>query len=440
MRIARPWWMRCGRLARIGLLTALGGPAALLQAQTSADRPVGRPRDAPRLIVRQVDETTLGALAAAAGVPMGFESAAPPSVSIRAIPATGRRLHEVLDDIVAADPRYEWREDDGVVVLRPRVLWEIADPLDTPVDVLKLHDIHAGDAMQVLSTMVGTTFPGGAGDTVRFSIDVPAGTPFIHLLNAIVRAHGRLTWTLYYGRQSPGVMFLGLLSGGSGGSFGIQPGSYVSSIETSGWFPRFNAAVPLLDRIVGPARNGAPLTVGSISDVSALAEAIGAPAGVELVPPGARSLTTEPLTVTGLPVRDALLMLASRDPGYEARELDGVLVFRPPASWSDGAHPLFRPVKGIQLKNVTVAAAIELIASLLGRKDPSDNIADSRRFSVVLPSGSVLDLLNEVAKAHGALTWRWEENSATERKESGCRYTLSVALFGAGVTFGYLIP
>jgi hypothetical protein len=47
----------------------------------------------------------------------------------------------------------EWREDDGVVVLRPRVSWEVIDPLDTPVDALKLQDINAGRAMQVLAAM-----------------------------------------------------------------------------------------------------------------------------------------------------------------------------------------------------------------------------------------------------------------------------------------------
>jgi hypothetical protein len=440
-----------GPIAIISLLAA-AGPASIAapQAQSPLDRVVG-PAGQPyvfatgqtRLLLRRIDAATIGALGAAARVPMGFESAPFFDAALPAITATGRRLLDVLQDIVAADPRYEWREDDGVIVLRPRVSWEVLDPLDTPVDALKLNDINSGDAMHVLAAMVGTTSTGSiSGDTVRFSIDTPAGSTFLQVLNAIVRAHGRLTWTLYYGDlpRHTGV-FLGL-SAGTGGGFGIPPGGYVRSIETTEWFPRFNSTVPLLDRIVGPAKRGEPLAVNSVHDLAALAEAIGSPTGLELLPPKVRESFVAPdrLPITGLPVRDALVVLASRDPGYEARELDGVLVLRPSASWSDSAHPLLRPVKSVRLQNATVGQAIGMITSLLGRKEPIGPMLDSRRFSVVLTRGSILDLLNAVAKAHGGLSWMWEEHSARERKETGCRYALNVAMFGTGGYQGFFIP
>jgi hypothetical protein len=296
--------------------------------------------------------------------------------------------------------------------------------------------------MHVLAAMVGTTTPGSlGGDTVRFSVDTPAGSTFLQVLNAIVRAHGRLTWTLYYGDlpRHTGI-YLGL-SAGTGGGFGIPSGGYIRSIETREWFPRFSSNVPLLDRIVGPTKRGEPLAVSSVHDLAALAEAIGGPAGLELLPPEVRESFFAPnrLPITGLPLRDALLVLASRDPGYEARELDGVLVLRPPASWSDGAHPLLRPVRNVRLQNVTVGQAIQTITSLLGRKEPIGPMLDTRRFSVVLTRGSILDLLNAVARAHGALSWMWEEQSARERTETGCRYALNVALFGGGGG-GFFIP
>ena len=60
-------------------------------------------------------------LAMAARVPLGFEAAPLPPQEGKEwkIAATGRKLGDVLDEFVQMDPRYRWREDDGVIVVAP---------------------------------------------------------------------------------------------------------------------------------------------------------------------------------------------------------------------------------------------------------------------------------------------------------------------------------
>ena len=87
-------------------------------------------------------------------------------------------LRAVLEAITAADPRYEWREDDGVVVVRPVAAW--ADPahlLHSEVDALKRDNIQSKDAYDLLAHMLGfqTDPVGGPGDTRPFSVDLRSG-------------------------------------------------------------------------------------------------------------------------------------------------------------------------------------------------------------------------------------------------------------------------
>lgn len=91
------------------------------------------------------------------GVPLGFEAAGAlrervsglfrpgpdgarpkPLVSVRPTPldVRGVPLRHALDAAVAKDRRYEWREMDGVVVVRPRAAWnDPRHPLHLPSDV-----------------------------------------------------------------------------------------------------------------------------------------------------------------------------------------------------------------------------------------------------------------------------------------------------------------
>lgn len=151
------------------------------------------------LAVRMPDDATgadvelIVSIAARLGIPVGFEEvgalrervsmpfnfqARPsrPIVSVRPRPldVRGVPLRQALDAVIAADRRYEWREVDGVVVVRPRAAWRDAGhPLLRRVTAIELDD---------------------AG----VSRDLDGGTLF-DLLNAAVRKDGRLQWSLRSG-------------------------------------------------------------------------------------------------------------------------------------------------------------------------------------------------------------------------------------------------
>ncbi len=69
-------------------------------------------------------------------------------------------------------------------------------------------------------------------------------------------------------------------------------------------------------------------------------------------------------------------------------------------------------------------------------------IGDSRSISIDLPTGTVLDYLNAVARSHGELTWHWQELSELEQQEwrpTPARRLLHVTVFGTGKQ-GWPIP
>ena len=193
-------------------------------AQPALDRVVGLTDYQQPLVIRKLDSHAIGSLAQTAGVPIGFEGLVPLDrpLSIR---ATTRRLRDVLDAVIAADPRYEWREDDGVIVMRPVEAWnDQASALNNTVDGVKLEDVVASDLFPVLARLLGV-LPNHLrlGDTRRFSVETPANSTLLQTLNAMVRAHGSLSWAfLPLSTPDTGLpTSMTLLVGGTGAGFGI---------------------------------------------------------------------------------------------------------------------------------------------------------------------------------------------------------------------------
>ena len=105
----------------------------------------------------EADVETIVTIAVRLGVPVGFEAVGAlrervsgpfkhgpngtrpkPLVSVRPTPldVRGVPLRHALDAAVAKDRRYEWREMEGVVVVRPRAAWhDPRHPLHLPSDV-----------------------------------------------------------------------------------------------------------------------------------------------------------------------------------------------------------------------------------------------------------------------------------------------------------------
>ena len=130
----------------------------------------------------------------AAGVPTAFESAGG-TVYFSEFRLDGKTVAQVLDALTAADPRYAWHDDNGVITVYPRKRTG-RDVLDSPITgSIKLTDVDARDVFIVL----GRLFSGREGsnppkDTKRFSFEVREGSTIRDLLNTIVRTHGRLSW------------------------------------------------------------------------------------------------------------------------------------------------------------------------------------------------------------------------------------------------------
>jgi len=222
-------------------------------------------------------------------------------------------------------------------------------------------------------------------------------------------------------------------------------------------------AQSVLDRVIGQAPWNQPLTLTQLNgqNVGLLALVARVPIGIEShrllfkanwsIPATGRTLREGVTTwnppmiretiLTGMRLADALAILAAIDSRYEWREMDGVIVFRPVPAWRDALNPLFLPVPEVQLRRVTLSTVMGVIASALkGPEHASNTIVDTRRMSIDIPAGSVLDLLNAAAKAHGQLTWQFDEMSAADRRLAGARrHLIRVWISGSGA-FGLMVP
>jgi hypothetical protein len=146
------------------------------------------------------------------------------------------------------------------------------------------------------------------------------------------------------------------------------------------------------------------MVLHGIFDLADLAYAARVPLGIE-IHPGPRRWASDGVRVTGLTVRDALSALLLLDPDYEWREFDGVHF----------EHALLEP-------GMTFTPG-------------PDRGADIPRFSIDTPSGSLLLLLNAVARAHGELCWIYEELNGRDTAFFGGRsrqVTIRVPAGGGG--------
>ena len=437
----------------VSALTLVAFSATGVAAQSSADRVAGSTSGLP-LLLNRVDGQTIATLGFAAGIPMGFETAGPTSFTYLEIAATGKTVREALEALTAADPRYTWRDDDGVIVVYPRLNNPAESLLDSQVGPLRLDGIDAQDAFVLLRRLFGQPgdFASGPGDTKRFSVEVREGSTLRQLLNAIVRAHGSLAWVIQETPVPPPAGLSGyslkLFAGPSGIGFGIPDHGLVPRPHTDTLnLPRAtDAQVPLLERLVGKDTvSGQPLVLYGVKSLPKLASAVGAPMGLQTLPAeDGDHRQVHGLTVTGLQLRTALDALATMDGRYEWRVVNDVVVFRPRGAWTDPRDPLFRPVPGFQLNDAPVTQAIGALMPYVGAPERAATmlLEDSRRLSIDLASGTVLDVLNGVVRAHGAMVWHWEELTEAQQQEwraVGARRMLHFNLF-RGPGKGFPIP
>lgn len=186
------------------------------------------------------------------------------------------------------------------------------------------------------------------------------------------------------------------------------------------------------ERLVGPDELGRPIIISAVDEsvLGTFAKVAGVPMGVELAPSGAGS-TGNPVTLTGLSVEKALQAIAGIDRRYELREMDGVFVLRTREAWDWPNHPLHLPVPAVVLNNIRSRNALALIAALLGAPQYRGvAVGDTKRFSLNLQPGTVIDLLNGTVRAHGGMAWSFK--SSREPPAPQFPYVVGLQMGGSG--------
>jgi hypothetical protein len=184
----------------------------------------------------------LSRIARVAGVPFGFEAddADPRPPTGRAVvphEVPGDTLRAALDAFVTLDPRYEWRDTNGVFVMRTRGAWTSPrDVLNQQVRDVDWRDLDVIAAFNRLARLLypaspHEAFEGMAGRHDRpFSVQVSDGT-LLDVLDAVVRADGELGWAVSYGTAPNPTRF------------SLTLGHYANG-PTRGWQERPPAASP----------------------------------------------------------------------------------------------------------------------------------------------------------------------------------------------------
>ena len=434
-------------LIAVILIARFGAPLAAQPAETlPLDRIV---RGGP--VVLSPGMGTFGSLYSvlrSVGVPFGFEKAGALSeytldvarIGGTEVKVSGLTVRAALDRVVAADPRYAWRYVDGVVVMRPRVAWSDAGhPLQRLVPPVQLDRVSGGQAIDAVKDATGhpgspvKSFPETRPITVRFG-----GGRLIDLLDAIVRAHGEMAWSLD-GRVSsspdgkqwtfrPNL----LLHSALGTGMAIEDALLEPDVPVPSSVVVRGDASPEPERVSVRDRLDMPLppavTQLHAKGVTHLASLLGVPSGFEEVDAfeefvsepfhmPERGISSEPpqeltVEVSGLTLRQALDAYVAADRRYEWREMDGVVVMRPAASWQRADHRLEAAAGAVRVREARLSELFDALraAVVSERQPPALPFGEERRVSLDFPGGSVLQLANAVVRAFGRLSWSLESN------------------------------
>jgi hypothetical protein len=142
----------------------------------------------------------------------------------------GLTVSEALSRLVEQDARYRWEEQDGVFVVRPLEAWnDRIHFLHRTISVV-FTDQNVGGALRALLTAIGPTRHMGEPRTYntpdmnrQFSVALGT-TSALNALNAVVRTHERLKWSVSYCQRQRRVEFaMVMLHTHDGGGLGGQP-------------------------------------------------------------------------------------------------------------------------------------------------------------------------------------------------------------------------
>ena len=188
-------------------------------------RPIGR-EDGSLVVYPGVSQSHLrfvvAMLARSVRVPIGFEEVAQepeePVGDLAKVPIAqrtpliGLTIARALDALVAADPRYSWREYDDVLVIRPVGAWrdpthflhETLGPIELKakrgiVIVRELYDQKGLPMKWSIGGVLGEPPQGGRDLNVPISVTLPSAN-MLDVLNGVTKSHGQLSWLIEYSR------------------------------------------------------------------------------------------------------------------------------------------------------------------------------------------------------------------------------------------------
>lgn len=210
------------------------------------------------------------------------------------------------------------------------------------------------------------------------------------------------------------------------------------------------------DRVLGDAVEiRLPPTTRTLAEsLASIARASGVLIGFETVLDTDEGLTRSQFgwSPRGQRVGDALDSLLVLHPDYQWRSVDGVIHVRPRAAMGDPGHFLNRAAGPIELKDAlplhaTFKAHRVFIPDCVVKHpiytDERDDFlahedkAMRQRVTMSFKHGTVLDLLDAVIKAHGALHWNVTYRVPPDRLHEGTpRYEYAVFGFSASPQVG----
>jgi hypothetical protein len=188
----------------------------------------------------------------------------------------------------------------------------------------------------------------------------------------------------------------------------------------------------------------APSDASEIGLLSRIFRVAGTPFGFETDAAAPRPTSGAPVVphdFAARTLRAALDAFVALDPRYDWRDLNGVIVVRARAAWTDPRNALNHSVRDVDWRDQDPVAAFNHVARLLYPAETHDTFegllpGNARRFDVQVRQGTVLDVLNAAARADGELGWVVLYSAGT----SGPRFSLTLGHYGNGPTASWPEP
>lgn len=403
------------------------------------------PRDTTFQIIQQVLQ--------AAGVPHGVEQARRTADTARI--DFGRRpdrtaildgitVREALDSIVREDPRYEWSESDGRILVRA-VDARGSSALDVRVPRFAVADVSFTDALAALVHAIDRSRP--APTVIQFGVTLnisgaevaplvitgqaraepPAAAPrkgdgqrlitlalrgatVLEILDAIARADGQLSWSVHY--DAGGARFENATISLKGRTSSARAVSANAEREALRMRDPHRLLIPFispLDRMLMLYVQRARIQVG-----------------IELLSDNDRPsfIDVPALDLTDVPPVAALSRMVAFDSRFDWVDSGAIFNIRPKQGHAEEPSILDQPIDTFSVADVTAEGTLDAIGRLFGSATPGGGYGEgglidvdekeqrrridegrAKTMSLTLANTSIREILNPICRAHGTLSW-----------------------------------